>query len=166
MPKIDKERNVRALCKESGLRVIAKLHSGPASFAEIERALPHTHTKVLRTSICAMRRDGLVERLLAGIAPVKVEYVLTPFGAEFAERASALVEWIDANRDRSELFTLLNVATVAQLAERTSSLATLLQGGYPDIRRPAHGRSGPPHPAQRRLRPSSAPNRAADRRNS
>jgi DNA-binding HxlR family transcriptional regulator len=91
------DRNFRALFKEPTLRLLDLLRSGPKTFAELESALSSYHFNVARKQIAKLRRDGVIDRVLESINPVRVQYALTPLGSDFASRASEIVRFVDEN---------------------------------------------------------------------
>jgi DNA-binding HxlR family transcriptional regulator len=51
-----------------------------------------------------LRRDGLVERRVIDLGPpARVEYSLTPLGADLARPASAMVTWVDCRMPEVEV---------------------------------------------------------------
>ena len=94
----------RSLTNAWTLRVAHALRRGPLRFNALDRAINAPNPPMLSTHLKKMARDGLVERVVIELGPpARVEYRLTPLGADLAEPASAMVTWVDQNaasRDR------------------------------------------------------------------
>jgi DNA-binding HxlR family transcriptional regulator len=98
----ERQKNLRSLCKEPTLRILAMLSRGPATFPVIERALESSNSRISREHFQKLARDGMTERVVASIEPIVIQHCLTPMGAELAKHAAALVDWLDGHRDEVE----------------------------------------------------------------
>lgn len=54
--------------------------------------------RMLTLKLRALERNGLIDRRTSADIPPRVDYALSPLGAELAERAQALIGWIRNNR--------------------------------------------------------------------
>ncbi|WP_335999756.1 winged helix-turn-helix transcriptional regulator [Halorientalis halophila] len=72
---------------------IVAMH-GRARFGEIESHLPGASTSTLSTRLDELEAAGLVRREQYDEIPPRVEYELTPEGAELGERLEPVLEWV------------------------------------------------------------------------
>jgi DNA-binding HxlR family transcriptional regulator len=94
----------RALTNQWTLRVAHVLRNGPLRFNALDRAVDAPNPPMLSTHLKKMRRDGLVERHVIELGPpARVEYSLTPLGADLARPASAMVTWVDCRMPEVEV---------------------------------------------------------------
>ncbi|GAA3174128.1 MULTISPECIES: winged helix-turn-helix transcriptional regulator [Streptomyces] len=77
-----------------------QLESGPHRPAELRRRVPGLTEKVLTQALREMEADGLVDRRVYDVLPLKTEYSLTPFGRDLAEALSPLSDWGHRRLDR------------------------------------------------------------------
>ncbi|MCP2176337.1 winged helix-turn-helix transcriptional regulator [Williamsia maris] len=73
--------------------VICVLDEGPTRFNELRRRVDGVSQKVLTSTLRALERNGMVERLVATSGPVAVTYRLTPLGTTLYEPMLALYGW-------------------------------------------------------------------------
>ncbi|MCA8889790.1 MAG: helix-turn-helix transcriptional regulator, partial [Parvularculaceae bacterium] len=58
--------------------------------------------RVLTAKLRALERDGFVIRSATHDIPPRVDYALSPLGAELVERIHGFIDWIRGNRDQIE----------------------------------------------------------------
>lgn len=82
--------------------ILWELHERALRFGELRRRLPGISEKVLYEQLREMERDGVVRREAFAEAVLRVEYSLTPAGAELNDAAHVLAKWglSHAGRDR------------------------------------------------------------------
>jgi DNA-binding HxlR family transcriptional regulator len=85
-----------------GVLVLFALSERMYRFAELRRKIGGVSEKMLAQTLSVLESDGFVERKAYAEVPPRVEYRLTPLGAELAERVSSLVDWIESNVERIE----------------------------------------------------------------
>lgn len=78
-----------------GVLVLVALCEGPRRFAALRRRIGGVSDKMLAQTLRTLADDGFVARTVHDATPVRVEYALTPLGAELAERLVALTDWIE-----------------------------------------------------------------------
>ncbi len=66
-------------------------------FSELAYRIGGVSEKMLAQTLRALEEDGFVLRTVYATKPPKVEYSLTPFGVELAERMKVLTGWVEAN---------------------------------------------------------------------
>ena len=66
-------------------------------FSELAYMIGGVSEKMLAQTLRALEEDGFVLRTVLATKPPKVEYSLTSFGREIAERMHALTSYIEAN---------------------------------------------------------------------
>ncbi|MFF3322336.1 winged helix-turn-helix transcriptional regulator [Streptomyces sp. NPDC002889] len=69
------------------------LESGPHRPGELRRRLTGLSEKVLTQALREMEADGLVDREVHDVLPLKTVYSLTPFGRELSEALAPLSDW-------------------------------------------------------------------------
>ena len=77
----------------SVLRVLADAN-GPLRFSRVLERVEGISQKVLTQTLRALEHDGLVTRTLYPQVPPRVEYELTPLGAELLLQVALLWRWI------------------------------------------------------------------------
>ena len=75
------------------MMVLAVLDSGPTRFNAIKRRLEGVTQKALTQCLRRLERNGLVARRVIPIAPVAVEYEMTPLGRTLQAPFRALYGW-------------------------------------------------------------------------
>ncbi|GAA4198582.1 helix-turn-helix domain-containing protein [Streptosporangium oxazolinicum] len=78
-----------------GILVMAALHDGTYRFNALRRRVDGVSEKMLAQTLQALERDGMVHREAEPTIPPKVEYSLTPLGAQAARRLLDLIEWLE-----------------------------------------------------------------------
>lgn len=73
--------------------IIWSLHAGPARFGELRRRVSGISEKVLFEELRELKKAGIVHREAFNELPARVEYSLTPAGAELNSAVHALAEW-------------------------------------------------------------------------
>lgn len=73
--------------------IIWQLHSRPLRFGALRRGVVGISEKVLAEQLRELELAGVVRREDFGEVPPKVEYSLTPAGAELNEAVHALADW-------------------------------------------------------------------------
>ncbi|MGI8881440.1 MAG: winged helix-turn-helix transcriptional regulator [Jatrophihabitans sp.] len=75
------------------LLVLYALEPGTLRFQELRRTVDGISQKMLTQTLRALERDGLVERTIYASVPPKVEYELTPLGANLAQIIAGIRSW-------------------------------------------------------------------------
>ena len=73
--------------------ILRGLREGPRRFGDLRRAVVGVSEKMLIQSLKELEADGAVARRDFREVPPRVEYSLTPFGAELFESLIPLCEW-------------------------------------------------------------------------
>lgn len=79
-----------------GTLIMMALRDGPIRFNELRRRVDGVSEKMLSQGLQALERDGFVAREVQSTMPPKVEYQLTPLGAETANLLKDLVRFLEA----------------------------------------------------------------------
>jgi DNA-binding HxlR family transcriptional regulator len=66
-------------------------------FSELTYRIGGVSEKMLSQTLKALEEDGFVLRTVHATRPLKVEYSLTPFGRELAERMRVLTSFVESN---------------------------------------------------------------------
>lgn len=74
-----------------GSLTVGALREGPCRFNELRRRVDGVSEKMLSQTLHALERDGIVNREAQMTNPPRVDYELTPFGVEIADRLVALI---------------------------------------------------------------------------
>jgi DNA-binding HxlR family transcriptional regulator len=85
-----------------GVLVLLALSEQMHRFAELRRKIGGVSEKMLAQTLSVLETDGFVQRTAYAEVPPRVEYRLTPLGAEIAEHVGSLVGWIETNVERVE----------------------------------------------------------------
>lgn len=91
------------------LHLMWVLGDGPQRFGQIRRLLTGVSEKVLAENLRQLEAAGVVHREIYPEIPPRVEYSLTPIGAELAVALRPLEDWGDQHRHE----LLGNLATSA-----------------------------------------------------
>ncbi|SDK39719.1 DNA-binding transcriptional regulator, HxlR family [Nonomuraea maritima] len=83
--------------------VLAALRERPYRFSELRRHVEGVSEKMLAQTLQTLERDGFVHRDAKPVIPPRVDYSLTPLGAEVAEQVYALTRWVERRLD--DVFT-------------------------------------------------------------
>ncbi|KXX56509.1 winged helix-turn-helix transcriptional regulator [Rhodococcus sp. LB1] len=79
-----------------GVLALAALTEGSYRFSALRRRVDGVSERMLSQTLQALERDGLVVREVLEAIPPKVEYSLTPLGAEVGSRLIGLIELVEA----------------------------------------------------------------------
>ncbi|MGW5315905.1 winged helix-turn-helix transcriptional regulator [Nocardia thailandica] len=79
---------------------IVALSEGPMRYAELDRRLAGVSQKMLTQTLRSLERDGMVTRTVTPSVPVRVEYALTPLGADLVPIMRTIKDWAERNMDR------------------------------------------------------------------
>ena len=82
------------------LVLVLLLQESSYRFSELAYLIGGVSEKMLSQTLRALEEDGFVLRTVHATKPPKVEYSLTPFGREIAERMHALTSYIEENVGR------------------------------------------------------------------
>jgi DNA-binding HxlR family transcriptional regulator len=80
-----------------GSLVLVILLEGTYRFSELVYRIGGVSEKMLAQTLRALEEDGFVLRKVYPTKPPKVEYSLTPFGVELAQRMQLLTGWVESN---------------------------------------------------------------------
>ncbi|QIX53391.1 helix-turn-helix transcriptional regulator [Rhodococcus sp. PSBB066] len=80
-----------------GVLALAALGEGPHRFGELRRHVDGVSERMLSQTLQQLERDGLVHRRVETTIPPKVEYSLTPLGAQVAEHLRALIGLLESS---------------------------------------------------------------------
>jgi DNA-binding HxlR family transcriptional regulator len=80
-----------------GSLVVVLLLEDTYRFSELAYRIGGVSEKMLAQTLRALEEDGFVLRKVYPTKPPKVEYSLTPFGRELADRMQALTNWVESN---------------------------------------------------------------------
>lgn len=80
-----------------GVLVLLALADGTRRWGELRREVDGISEKMLASTLRTLETDGIVRRVAYPEVPPRVEYSLTPLGAELMERMLPLMEWIARN---------------------------------------------------------------------
>jgi len=80
-----------------GPLVLVLLRESSYRFSELAYLIGGVSEKMLAQTLRALEEDGFVLRTVHATKPPKVEYSLTPFGQELAERMFALTLFLEKN---------------------------------------------------------------------
>jgi DNA-binding HxlR family transcriptional regulator len=80
----------------TGAILYVLLHAqGPLRFSEIGHAVPDLSDRLLSERMKELERCGIVDRKVAAMSPVRVEYALTDRGRELEPALAELKDWAD-----------------------------------------------------------------------
>ncbi|HWL01370.1 MAG TPA: helix-turn-helix domain-containing protein [Microbacteriaceae bacterium] len=77
-----------------GVLVLLSLSGGPQRWGELKRSIEGVSEKMLAQTLRTLEEDGLLEREAFPVIPPKVEYRLTPLGAELTQLLLPVMSWI------------------------------------------------------------------------
>jgi DNA-binding HxlR family transcriptional regulator len=80
-----------------GVLVLAALSERSMRWGELRRRIDGISEKMLAQVLRTLEDDGLVARDARPIIPPRVDYSLTPMGAELAARLLPVIGWIEEN---------------------------------------------------------------------
>lgn len=77
-----------------GVLVLASLSEGTQRWSELRRRAEGISEKMLAQTLRTLEGDGLVHREQHPVVPPRVDYSLTPLGAELAALLVPLMHWV------------------------------------------------------------------------
>src|SRR4051794_23535053 len=77
--------------------VLVALSRGAMRHGELRRALAGVSQKMLTQTLRTLERDGLITRSVTASVPVRVDYELTPLGADLRAVVQQIKIWAEAN---------------------------------------------------------------------
>lgn len=83
-----------------GVLALVALRDGTLRFSELRRRIGGVSEKMLAQTLQVLEEDGFVLRTAYPEVPPRVDYRLTPLGAEVAAHVATLVDWIELNLPR------------------------------------------------------------------
>ena len=83
-----------------GLLTLRALLEGPRRYSDLRRKLQGVSERMLAQTLRELEGDGLISRRSWPEVPPRVEYSLTPLGAEAAEKLRGVAEWVEENLPR------------------------------------------------------------------
>jgi DNA-binding HxlR family transcriptional regulator len=78
-----------------GALIMMALREGPVRFNELRRRVDGVSEKMLSQGLQALERDGFVAREVQSTMPPRVEYRLTPLGAQTSDLLKDLVHFLE-----------------------------------------------------------------------
>lgn len=85
-----------------GTLIMMALRDGPVRFNELRRRVDGVSEKMLSQGLQALERDGFVAREVQSSMPPRVEYQLTPLGAQTSDRLKELVNFLEGRMPEVE----------------------------------------------------------------
>lgn len=82
--------------------ILYHLAHGARRYGELRRAVVGVSDKMLIQQLKELQADGVIDRCDYKEIPLKVEYVLTPFGRSLARAMAPLCAWGDEHRREVE----------------------------------------------------------------
>jgi DNA-binding HxlR family transcriptional regulator len=92
-PECPVTRAVGVLGGKWKLHIAFHLMRGTMRFSELRRAIPDVTQQMLTAQLRELEADGIITRTVYPVVPPKVEYSLTPLGAELRSVTDALEVW-------------------------------------------------------------------------
>ncbi|AHG85333.1 winged helix-turn-helix transcriptional regulator [Bibersteinia trehalosi] len=80
-----------------GSLVMIVLRQGTKRFSEIRREIDGVSEKMLAETLKQLEQDGMIVRHAFDTVPPHVEYHLTEYGEQAAEKIYGLVDWLENN---------------------------------------------------------------------
>ncbi len=87
------------VCNRWALLALVALGDRTLRFNELRRQVDGVSEKMLAQALRALERDGLVDRTAYPVIPPRVDYRLTPTGAQVVEAAVGLVGCLEQHTD-------------------------------------------------------------------
>lgn len=75
------------------ISVIYELGGKTLRFTELRRAIDGISQRMLTSTVRALERDGIVERIVHPVVPPRVDYRLTELGLTLSETVCSLMRW-------------------------------------------------------------------------
>ncbi|SHM53708.1 winged helix-turn-helix transcriptional regulator [Cryptosporangium aurantiacum] len=89
-------RTLESITGKWGVLALVALREGAYRFNALRRRVDGVSEKMLAQTLQTLERDGMVHREVLATIPARVEYTLTPLGAEIADQLFALVELLES----------------------------------------------------------------------
>ncbi|HTW93377.1 MAG TPA: helix-turn-helix domain-containing protein [Tepidisphaeraceae bacterium] len=83
--------------------IVWHLQSGTKRFGELRREVGGVTQKVLAQQLRELERDGIVNRRIFPVVPLKVEYSLTPLGKTLRPVIAIMCAWGTSHAKQSKL---------------------------------------------------------------
>lgn len=80
-----------------GALVMIVLLDGTKRFGEIRREIEGVSERMLSETLKQLEQDGMLSRKSFDTVPPHVEYTLTEYGRQAAEKIAVLVDWLECN---------------------------------------------------------------------
>lgn len=80
-----------------GTLVMIVLRDGTKRFGELRKAIEGISERMLAQTLQQLEQDGMVHRQDFQTVPPHVEYSLTPYGTQAADKLADLVDWLEGN---------------------------------------------------------------------
>lgn len=77
--------------------VVAALATGPMRYSDLGRKIAGVSPKMLTQTLRTLERDGIISRTVTPSVPVRVDYELTPLGADLAALLTAVKDWAETH---------------------------------------------------------------------
>ena len=75
--------------------IVREMLAGATRFSDLMRAIPNLSERMLCARLRGLEQEGIVERRVYPGTPGRVEYHLTPKGADLQRIVTAVGEWAD-----------------------------------------------------------------------
>jgi DNA-binding HxlR family transcriptional regulator len=82
-----------------GVLALAALRDGPYRFNALRRRVDGVSERMLSQTLQTLERDGMIHREVHQTIPPRVEYTLTPLGAQVADKLHGLIVILEGNMD-------------------------------------------------------------------
>ncbi|MFJ1811710.1 MULTISPECIES: winged helix-turn-helix transcriptional regulator [unclassified Streptomyces] len=79
--------------------VVSALAPGPQRYSDLARRIAGVSPKMLTQTLRTLERDGILTRTVTPSVPVRVDYELTPLGANLALLLTAVKDWAEIHFD-------------------------------------------------------------------
>ncbi|WP_240731418.1 winged helix-turn-helix transcriptional regulator [Hymenobacter radiodurans] len=80
-----------------GVLTLIALEGETRRFSELRRLIGGVSERMLAQTLQWLEADGLVRRVAYEVVPPHVEYSLTPFGQQAAQKVRDLADWIEVS---------------------------------------------------------------------
>ncbi len=90
---------LESVASKWGVLALAALHDSSYRFNALRRRVDGVSEKMLARTLQTLERDGMVNRDVQATIPPRVEYSLTPLGADVAKRLLGLIELVESSID-------------------------------------------------------------------
>lgn len=88
---------LKHLTSRWGVLILIALQSETLRFSALRRRIGGVSERMLAQTLQRLEDDGFVNRVAFDVVPPHVEYSLTPFGQEAAEKVRVLADWIETS---------------------------------------------------------------------